>query len=166
VNYSESNNSVVNVNDYFMNTEREYVDGYIESKTSDNAKRISEMIKSLAFQPAYFSGNLIDFKRKMEFLSKLTRPARNINDEGGFSFTKPPVCHLRLGDWFNHDIIVNSVSYDYADSPWTLVDGQNQPMWASISVNFNIVGPAGESGGVPLTSTDKEGFFGTKTKRL
>ncbi|MFA5067045.1 MAG: hypothetical protein WC466_03270 [Candidatus Izemoplasmatales bacterium] len=165
VEYSESNRSVRNVNDFFMNEERERIDGYIESKTSDNVTRIQEMIKSLAFQPAYFSGNLVDFKRKMEFLSKLTRPAKNTKEIGGFSFTLPPVCHLRLGDWFNHDIIVNSVSFDYSSAPWTLVDGKNQPMWASVTVNFNIVGPAGESGGVPLTSTDKEGFFGTKTVR-
>jgi hypothetical protein len=85
---------------------------------------------------------------------------------GGFSFTKPPVCHLRLGDWIDHDIIVNSVSYDYANAPWTtnLDGGAVQPMWASVTISFNIVGPAGGSG-VPLTSTDVEGFFGTKTIR-
>jgi len=171
INYSESNNSVTNVYDYLMNEEKDGVDGYVESKPSDNVKRIKEMIKNLVFQPAYFSGNLVDFKKKMEFLAKLTRPAKNtINVSyneatgtykgSGFSFTRPPVCHLKLGDWFNHDIIVNSVSYDYTDAPWTLVEGKNQPMWASVTINFNIVGPAGASGGVPLTSTDKDGFFG------
>ena len=167
-NYSESNTLIKNVNDFMMNTEREYIDGYIESKPSDNLNRINEMIKNLAFQPGYFSGNLVDFKRKMEFIAKLTRPARNIKEESGFSFTYPPVCHLQLGGWFNHDIIINSVSYDYTDAPWTSgLDGENiQPMWANVTINFNIVGPAGESGGVPLTSTDREGFFGTSTRRV
>jgi len=104
-------------------------------------------------------------RKKMEFLAKLTRPAKNTQEESGFSFTRPPVCHLRLGDWINHDIIVNSVSYDYTDSPWTFAEGQNQPMWASVTINFNIVGPAGDSGGVPLTSTDKSGYFGISSKR-
>jgi hypothetical protein len=168
VNYSESNALIKNVNDFMINTEREYVDGYIESKPSDNLNRINEMIKNLAFQPGYFSGNLVDFKKKMEFIAKLTRPARNIKEESGFSFTYPPVCHLQLGGWFNHDIIINSVSYDYTDAPWTSgLDGENiQPMWANVTINFNIVGPAGESGGVPLTSTDREGFFGTSTRRV
>ena len=176
--YKESNGNMTNVNDFFMNEQKEYDDGYIESKPSDNLKRINNMLEGLLFQPAYFSGNLVDFKRRMEFLSKMTRPANNtpnmkLNDttgqwEGGsgFSFTKPPVCHMRLGDWFNHDIIVNSVSYDYSNAPWTLDDnGKNQPMWASVTVSFNIVGPAGNSGGVPLTSSDIDGFFGTSTTR-
>jgi len=164
--YTESKENGVNVNDFLMNIEQNNVDGYIESKPSDNFKRINEMLKSLTFQPAYFSGNLIDFKRRMEFLSKMTRPANNMNSSDGFSFTKPPVCHMRLGDWFNHDIIVNSVSYDYSNAPWTLDDkGMNQPMWASVTVSFNIVGPAGDSGGVPLTSSDREGFFGVRAIR-
>jgi hypothetical protein len=83
--------------------------------------------------------------------------------KNGFSFTRPPVCHLELGDWINHDVIINSVSYDYTDAPWTLAEDYNQPMWANVTINFNIVGPAGISGGVPLTSTDKSGFFGTET---
>jgi hypothetical protein len=44
----------------------------------------------------------------MEFLMKLTRPARNTSG-GGFSFTKPPISHIRLGDWFDSDIVINSV---------------------------------------------------------
>ena len=96
----------------------------------------------------------------------MTRPANNIKKDG-FSFTNPPVCHLRLGDWIDHDIIVNSVSYDYAGAPWTtdLIGGSVQPMWVNVTVSFNIVGGAGAGGGVPLTSTDVEGFYGTKTTR-
>jgi len=163
--YKESSNKVVNIYQSAMDGENDYDDGYIESKPSNTEKSIYEMFNGLMFQPAFFSGNLVDFKRKMEFLAKMTRPANNTSSDG-FSFTKPPVCHMRLGDWFNHDIIVNSVSYDYSSAPWTLDDnGMNQPMWASVTVSFNIIGPAGESGGVPLTSTDREGYFGNKTIR-
>jgi hypothetical protein len=38
-------------------------------------------------------------------------------------------------------------------------------MWINVTISFNIVGPAGESGGVPLTSTDNDGFFGNTTNR-
>ena len=149
--------------------------GFDDSGVADTKERITSMIAGIPmmFQPAFLSGSKVDFKRRMEFLSKLTRPASNASGvkknsetgkwEGGsgFSFTKPPVCHIRLGDWFNHDIIINSVSYDYSDAPWTtnLDAGRVQPMWANVTINFNIVGPAGDSGGVPLTSTDAEGYY-------
>ena len=164
-NYSESSEKVRNINDFNV-TSKGAEDGYVDTKVQDTKIRINEMIKNLAFQPAYFSGSKADFKSRMEFLSKMTRPANNTS-KGGFSFTKPPVCHLILGDWINHDIIVNSVSYDYAGAPWTdgIDDGIVQPMWASVTVSFNIIGGAGDSGGVPLTSTDVEGFFGTKSVR-
>jgi len=177
-NYSESSIKYKNV--YELNvTSKDRVDGYIETKVGDTIARIDEMIKNLAFQPAFFSGSKADFKNRMEFLSKMTRPANNTVDRvyndtkmvwegsGGFSFTRPPVCHMRLGDWIDHDIIVNSVSYDYSDAPWTTdlnIGGKVQPMWANVTINFNIVGPAGGRG-VPLTSTDVEGFYGTKTIR-
>lgn len=178
VNYSESNQKVKNINNVLISGKDGKEDGYIDSKPTDTNELLEAMFASLMFQPAFFSGNLIDFKRRMEFLAKMTRPANNsanmkLNDatglwegDGGFSFTNPPVCHMRLGDWFNHDIIVNSVSYDYSNAPWTLDDnGKNQPMWANVTVSFNLIGPAGDSGGVPLTSSDEYGFFGTKTKR-
>ena len=106
------------------------------------------------FQPAFFSGSLVDLKRRMEFLSKMTRPANNNSENGGFSFTKPPVCHLRLGDWFNHDIIVEDVSYDYSESTWSMDSNFNQPICVLVSVAFNIVGcPGDEPDRISPTST-------------
>lgn len=159
------------------NNNRENNGGEIISVAGATEDRIDAMIQDLAFQPAYFSGSLVDFKQKMEFLSKLTRPARNDrfpqsstvgfdrkDITEGFSFTTPPVCHIRLGDWYDHDIIIDSVSYDYADAPWTIGGSKIQPMWVSVSINFNIVGPAGIEGGVPLTASDQEGYYGTRAK--
>ena len=119
------------------------------------------MKERLLFQPSYFSGSKADFVDRMEFIAKMTRPARNNAVSDGFSFTKPPVCHIHLGDWFNHDIIVNSVSYDYADVPWTLDGGKVYPMWCTVTVQFNIIGSyGGRRGEDPPLSTDKGGFFG------
>ena len=127
------------------------------------------MKQSTLFQPAYFSGSKVDFLQRMEFISKMTRPARNSLSEktnNGFSFSKPPVCHLNLGDWLNHDIIVNSVAYDYSDAPWTLdgSGGRVQPMWCKVTLNFNIIGSWGAVGDedAPL-STDKGGYFSQRT---
>jgi len=141
------------------------VNGNIDLKTEETAQRLSRMKSKLLFQPAFFSGDKQDFLTRMEFLAKLTRPSRNASNRG-FSFTYPPVAHLHLGDWFNHDVIINNVSYDYSDAPWTIdgEGGRTQPMWAVVSISFNIVGTYGSKVGedVPL-STDRGGFFQTRT---
>jgi hypothetical protein len=145
-NYSESNRTSNNV--------------YNVSKPEDTIARIDAMRAGLMFQPAFFSGDKVDFVRKAEFLSKLTRPSASPEQpDTGFSFTKPPVCHIRLGDWWDHDIIVNSVSFDYAEAPWTIDGGKVQPMWASVTINFNIIGPYGSNSGRPALSTDEGGMY-------
>jgi hypothetical protein len=158
--YSETNNvgtNVYNINVGFPDREN----GEIVCKAEDTAKRIATMRSGLMFQPAFFSGDKIDFVRRIEFLSKMTRPsAAPTTPDTGFAFTKAPVCHIKLGDWWDHDIIVNSVSYDYADAPWTLdPTGRVQPMWALVSINFNIIGPYGSANARPPLSTDAGGMF-------
>src|SRR3972149_8390917 len=66
--------------------------GDISLKTKETKERLKEMKKDLMFQPAFFSGDKVDFLTRMEFLSKLTRPSRNTSGKG-FSFTYPPVSH-------------------------------------------------------------------------
>ena len=149
--------------------ETKKTDGYTERVEVDTKTKLSKMKRSMLFQPAYFSGSKVDFLQRMEFISKTTRPARNSLSErtnNGFSFSKPPVCHLNLGDWLNHDIIINSVTYDYADAPWTLdgSGGRVQPMWCKVTLSFNIIGSWGAVGDedAPL-STDKGGYFSRRT---
>ena len=88
----------------------------------------------------------------------MVRPSRNSGP--GFSFLNPPVCHIHLGDWLNHDIIIESIDYDYTDAPWTLDGvGRVQPMWTQVTMSFNIIGRYKHGAGDALTSTDKGGFF-------
>ena len=158
--YSVTNNVTDNIYDFNMGIKEE-ISGEISSKPSNTAARISIMKEGLMFQPAFFSGDKVDFVRKVEFLSKLTRPsANNRGPATGFSFIKPPVCHIRLGTWWDHDIIVNSVGFDYSDAPWTLDGGQNvQPMWALVTISFNIIGPYGSANSRPPLSTDEGGMY-------
>jgi len=158
-NYSETNSKAGNIYNIDI-IKKEFVNGETVCKPEDTIKRIDTMKKDLMFQPSYFSGDKIDFVRKVEFLSKLTRPAANDNGTGtGFSFTTPPVCHIHLGDWWNHDIVVNSVSFDYADAPWTLDAGRVQPMWVLVSINFNMIGPFRSFNAAPPLATDKGGMY-------
>ncbi|HSG30057.1 MAG TPA: hypothetical protein VLB82_00765, partial [Thermodesulfobacteriota bacterium] len=139
--FSEASNGTFNV--YNDTTVSQFENGEIVSKPSDTVSRINDMVSGLRYQPAFFSGDKVDFRRRMDFLAKLTRPSRN-ESETGFSFINPPICHIQLGDWIHHDVVINSVSVDYTDAPWALdgADGARvQPMWASVSINFNMIGP-------------------------
>ena len=156
-NYSESNSTAENV--YNINiVKNEYENGEIVCKPEDSIVRINTMKEVLMFQPAFFSGDKVDFVRKVEFLSKLTRPSAN-NSSTGFTFTKPPICHIQLGDWWNHDIVVNSVSFDYAEAPWTLDGTRVQPMWVLVTISFNIIGPYGSANSRPPLANDIGGMY-------
>ena len=126
---------------------------------------ISNISKELKFQPAFFSGDKYDFIERIEFLEKTTRPARNGNSDSAFIFTKPPVCRLKLGSWFFTDIVINSVSYGYDSVPWTVDfrdQGRVQPMWANISIQFDMIGQYGGSAlgyGAPPLAGDVGGYF-------
>jgi hypothetical protein len=149
-----------------MNSADRDTSGNINLTTEATASRLKRMKENSLFQPAYFSGDKVDFLTRMEFLSKLTRPSRNSTGKG-FAFSYPPVSHLQLGDWIDHDVIINNISYDYSDAPWTVdgLGGRTQPMWALVSLSFSIVGAykgtAAEN--VPL-STDNGGFYQKRIK--
>ena len=161
--YSESSSVIGNVNNFMIdNPGNDGESEIIDTKAADSKSRIDEMIKNLAFQPAFFSGDKVDFQTKIDFLAKLTRPA-TASKNSGFSFSTPPVCHIHLGDWWNNDIVVDSVAFNYDDAPWTLDDnnGRVQPMWAVVTMTFKFVGPyGGHSGdGGPVLSDQKGGLY-------
>ena len=153
--------------DTFSTTKKE--ENYVESSVENTMDKLAEMKKRSIFQPSYFSGSKVDFLKRMEFISKMTRPARNrLSDrqQSGFSFSRPPVCHLTLGDWLDHDILVSSVAYDYASSPWTFDGGKVQPMWCKVTLTFNIIGAyGGEAGEDPPLSTDVGGYFSRRVSK-
>jgi hypothetical protein len=133
----------------------------------DTVTRLNRMKQNLLFQPAFFSGDKVDFINRVEFLEKLTRPAKNSNSSG-FAFTYPPIAKLSVGDYINHTIIVNNVSFSYEDSLWA-ADGLNtgmQPNLVLVNLAFNIVGTFGgkdaQFQSVPLAD-DVGGFYSPRT---
>jgi hypothetical protein len=164
-NYSETNGNIYNVYNETSTNPTPSNFGISESIISDTKQRINAMVKNLAFQPAFFSGDKVDFVTKMDFLGKLTRPS-SAKSNSGFSFTRPPVCHIKLGDWWDSDIIIDSVSFNMTNAPWTLDGGRVQPMWATVSINFKFVGSYGSSNGLPVLSDDVSGFYAPKGKNL
>ena len=159
-----------------LNGNTEGVDNqYVDSKPENTEERLSYMKRQLMFQPSYFSGDKIDFLKRMEFLEKMTRPSRapdikvedskGVGDDKytqrpGFSFINPPICHIHLGDWINHDVVINSIDYDYTDSPWTTGGGGRvQPMWCQVTMSFDMIGRYKHAAGDAVLSTDRGGFF-------
>ena len=157
-NYYESSNGSDNVYNDLLNAKGPGDGGNITTTVRDTKARIDDMKQNLKFQPAFFSGDKVDFVNRIEFIEKMVRPSRN--NGPGFSFINPPVCHMHLGNWINHDIIINNIAYDYTDALWTL-DGSDrvQPLWAKVSINFNLVGIYRHVQADALTSTDQGGFF-------
>jgi hypothetical protein len=150
--------SQTNKNIYdFMTSKSTPENGEITSTPGDTLARLDEMIQGTIFQPAYFSGSKADFLQRMDFLAKLTKPAK-ASEGSGYSFTSPPVAHIKLGNWWNHDIVVKTVSVDYTDSPWALDAGRVQPLWAKVTVSFDFVGRYGGEG-APVLSTDSGGVY-------
>lgn len=155
--YALASDTNKNIYDFMTNNVTRDLDGQIVTTPGKTLERLDAMIASLIFQPSYFSGSKEDFLARMDFLAKLTKPAE-ASEGSGYSFTRPPVAHIKLGNWWNHDIVVKTVSVDYTDSPWALDKGRVQPLWAKVTLTFDFVGRYGGEG-EPVLSTDSGGVY-------
>jgi hypothetical protein len=116
-------------------------------------KKITEKIKY--FDPAFHSVTPEGFNARLTFLNQCTRAGMtNSIDENGnptgnannTSFGRPPVCVLRLGDFYNTKIVIDSLQIDYGTDglQWDLnPEGIGvQPMMANVSISFTFIGGA------------------------
>lgn len=104
------------------------------------------------FEPAFHSMTPEGFNARLTFLQQCSRQGKTktMSDEGGktannLAFGRPPFCVLRLGDFYNQMIVIDSISYDYSISDglqWDLNPEGNgvQPMLAKININFKFIG--------------------------
>ena len=100
------------------------------------------------FDPAFHSISPEGFGARLTFLHQCTRqgPTQGTSDFGGIAnnlaFGRPPVCILRIGDFYYTKIVITNLSIDYKDASWDL----NQegigvmPMMANISISFAFLG--------------------------
>jgi hypothetical protein len=110
------------------------------------------------FSPAFHSITPEGFNSRLSFLHQCTRQGCTIgvsdykgdkaNDgnyhksAGNLSFGTPPICVLRIGDFYNTKIIIDSMTIDYENQQWDInTEGIGmQPMFARISLNFKFLG--------------------------
>lgn len=133
-----------------------------ELKETDSfiKERITEKVKF--FDPAFHSITPEGFNARLTFLHQCTRqgPTITIGDTnnatkdtgvGNLAFGRAPYCVLRIGDFYNTKILIESISIQYDTNggvQWDLnPEGVGvQPMMADIQMRFKFVGGTDISG--------------------
>ena len=134
----------------------------LEDSDKSLYKRITDKVKF--FDPAFHSITPEGFNSRLAFLHQCTRQGPTISSSdisqsngfngagyaGNLSFGRPPVCVLRLGDFFNTRILITSLNIQYDQVQWDLnPEGIGvQPMLANVTLG--IVFQGGSSLGGPI----------------
>lgn len=96
------------------------------------------------FHPAFHSTTPEGLNSRLTFLLQCTRQGPTMEEQGAtnLAFGRPPVCILRIGDFYNTKIVIDSVNIDYEPLVWDLnPEGVGvQPMIANVSMSFKFIG--------------------------
>ena len=107
------------------------------------------------FNPSFHSTTPEGLNSRLTFLNQCVRPGRTIPtvtaegkqqlDVDNTAFGPPPVCVLRVGDFYHSKIIIDSVSLSYDENLLDInPEGIGlQPMIASVQLNFKFIGGQG-----------------------
>jgi hypothetical protein len=127
---------------------------YIEENAPFVYENIKEKIKY--FQPTFHSTTPEGLNSRLTFLQQCIRPGDTIptispdgrpiyNDAKNTSFGAPPICVLRIGDFYHTKIAINQISIQYEPLQFDLnPEGIGvQPMIADINMSFYFIGGQG-----------------------
>lgn len=117
---------------------------------------ISEKVKY--FDPAFHSITPEGFNARLTFLQQCTRQGSTLsaNEDGmnsgnanNLAFGRPPICILRIGNFYNTKIIIDNLSFDFEN--WDLnQEGIGvQPMLCHINMSFRFLGGQDLSNPIP-----------------
>jgi hypothetical protein len=118
-------------------------------------KTLKEKLKY--FHPAFHSTTPEGLNSRLTFLLQCVRPGDTIPIKGlsdtsdlnarNTSFGPPPVCVLRVGDFYHSKVIIKDVNITFEDSTWDLnPEGIGvQPMIASVTLQISFIGGQGLS---------------------
>jgi len=102
------------------------------------------------FSPAFHSITPEGFNSRLTFLQQCTRQGNTNNTDrpDNLAFGRPPVCILRIGDFFYTKIIIENMSIDYEPLVWDMnPEGVGvQPMIANVTLNFAFIGGSSLTG--------------------
>ena len=116
------------------------------------------------FSPSFHSMTPEGLNSRLTFLNQCVRPGDTIptvvsngqqtalqyNDVFNSAFGTPPVCVLRVGDFYNTKVIIENVKFTYADSKFDLnPEGIGvQPMIVDVTIGLKFIGGHGIKGPV------------------
>jgi len=130
--------------DHLIIDETTYFD-FIDGNYPNYFKTISDKIKY--FTPAYHSITPEGLNSRLTFLNQCMRQGPSVNDSGviqpqNLSFGRPPVCILRIGDFFHTKVVINSLSITYDEPQWDInPEGIGvQPMIATVQLSVDLIG--------------------------
>jgi hypothetical protein len=96
------------------------------------------------FHPAFHSITPEGFNSRLNFLLQCTRqgPSQNENHANNLAFGKPPVCILRLGDFYHTKVVIDNVSFSFDPLVWDLnPEGVGvQPMICRVDLSYKMIG--------------------------
>ena len=125
----------------------------VEENTPLVFKSLVEKLKY--FHPGFHSTTPEGLNARLTFLQQCIRPGDTIPIKGisedsdvnarNTTFGPPPVCVLRVGDFYHSKIIIRDVNITFEDSTWDLnPEGIGvQPMIANVSLQVNFIGGQG-----------------------
>jgi hypothetical protein len=106
---------------------------------------IKEKIKY--FQPAFHSTTPEGFNARLNFLQQCMRQGPTLgasgnNNPNNLAFGRPPVCILRVGDFYNTKIIIENLNFTFEPLVWDLnPEGVGvQPMICNVDLSFSFIG--------------------------
>ncbi len=115
-------------------------------------KSFSEKIKY--FHPAFHAITPEGFNSRLTFLQQCTRQGPQVLKDDlpqNMVFGRPPICVLRIGDFYHTKIVIDSMNFSFEPLQWDLnPEGIGvQPMLAKIDMGFKFIG--GSSLGGPIS---------------
>jgi len=125
----------------------------LEDNSPVTFKSLKEKLKY--FHPGFHSTTPEGLNSRLTFLLQCLRPGDTIPIKGladntdlnsrNTSFGPPPICVIRIGDFYHSKIIIRDVNISYEDGPWDMnPEGIGyQPMIANITLQVSFIGGQG-----------------------
>ena len=122
---------------------------FIDNNYPNYFQTISEKIKY--FQPGFHSTTPEGLNSRLTFLNQCMRQGPSIYDDRdtvqpqNLAFGRPPICILRIGDFFHTKVAINSLNITYdagSGIQWDLNPSGIgvQPMMANVTLSIDIIG--------------------------
>lgn len=125
----------------------------LEEDSPVSFKSLKEKLKY--FHPGFHSTTPEGLNSRLTFLQQCIRPGDTIPIKGisdtsdlparNTTFGPPPICVLRIGDFYHSKIVIRDVNISYDDNVWDLnPEGIGvQPMIATVQLQVNFIGGQG-----------------------